>query len=83
MRTYTARNADRALRRFLADQGGEYDSIVTWPIEEWLADGPNRFIHLGEEYSTTGRPECVVEFLGQVASVSLQDVGSGEVPWPC
>jgi hypothetical protein len=79
---YTARDADRALRRFLTNQGCEPDGIVTWPFEEWLADGPRRFIHLGEEFAATGRPECVVQFHDQVASVSMEDVGSDDIAWP-
>jgi hypothetical protein len=75
MPNYTARDAERALRLFLIDQGCEEDGIDTWPLQEWLADGPDRFVHLGEEYAATGRPECVVEFDGQVARVFLEDVG--------
>jgi hypothetical protein len=82
MPTCTARDADRALRRFLTDQGCEANGIATWPLAEWLADGPGRFIHLGEEYAATGQPECVVEFHAQHVSVSLQDVGSGDIVWP-
>lgn len=61
MATYTARDADRATRRFLAEQGIDESGMALWPPQEWLADGPNRWVHLGAEYGATGRPECVVE----------------------
>jgi hypothetical protein len=79
--SYTARDADQAVRRFLADEGCEPSGIATWPLAEWLADGPGRFIHLGERYAETGWPDCAVEFHAQHASVSLPDVGSGDVAW--
>jgi hypothetical protein len=71
----TARDAERALHLFRVEQGYEENRNPPWPLEEWLADGPDRFIHLGEEYVQTGRPGCVVELNGQVASVFLEDVG--------
>jgi hypothetical protein len=79
MPRYTAQYPVRAVHPFLLDQGHEEKRIEAWTFEEWVQEGPNRFV-FREEGEDASEIACAVESDDDYhASVFLSDVGSHDV----
>jgi hypothetical protein len=70
-RQYTAKDAERAVDQLLTDQGLDKGPLYTWPLDEWVKEGSNRFVH-EDDYS--------VEFDDDFnARVSITGYATGKV----
>jgi hypothetical protein len=75
MRQHTPHHAARTVHLLLVDQSCEDETVETWPLGEWLQDGPNRFVH-HQDGDPRAAVYCTVTFDDDYhAEVHLIDVG--------
>jgi hypothetical protein len=78
-RQYTANDADKAVRQFLDERCLDEETFQMRPLDEWTAEGPNRFVH-HEDEDPNSPVDCTVEFDDDYhASVHLLNIFSGDV----
>ena len=76
---YTAEQADKAVRLFFDDLHPGDCRVDLWPLDHWVQEGPNRFVHR-EDGAPDAAVDCTVMFDDDYnAYVHMVDVGSDDV----